>query len=168
MRITREGRLITLRDRVAPYWALGLFLLSGGVLGIAAPLGLANNAGELEPWERLTSLAIGVGVSVGALWWLAKNPASRLELDLTRRLLTLVRFGLLGRQVRRLSFSELAAVELVQGADSDGDPIWRPAARLQSGELVLLSELWSHDKKEALAGAAAVAESCRLRFPPVA
>src|SRR4051794_4732393 len=134
MKITREGGLITLRDRVGPYWFLGLFLLSGGVLGIAMPMGLANNAGELEPWERLTSLAIGVGVSAGALWWLAKNPATKLELDLTRRLLTLVRSGLLGRQVRRLSFAELAAVELVQGADSDGDPIWRPAARLQSGE----------------------------------
>jgi hypothetical protein len=168
MRITREGGLITLRDQVGPYWFLGFFLLSGGVLGIAAPLGLANNAGDLEPWERLTSLAIGLGVSAGALWWLAKNPGTRLELDLTRRLLTLVRFGLLGRQVRRLSFTELAAVELVQGKDSDGDPIWRPAARLQSGELVLLSELWSHDKQGVLAGAAAVADSCRLPFTPPA
>jgi hypothetical protein len=166
MRITRQGGLITLRDRVGPYWFLGLFLLSGGVLGIAMPLGLANNAGELEPWERLTSLAIGIAVSAGALWWLAQNPGTRLELDLTRRLLTLVRFGLLGRQVRRLSFTELEAVELVQGADSDGDPIWRPAARLRSGELVLLSQLWDHDKKGVLAGAATVAESCRLPLSP--
>jgi hypothetical protein len=166
MRITREGGLITLRDKVGPYWSLGLFLLSGGILGIAAPLGLVNNAGELEPWERLASLAIGIGVSAGALWWLARNPATRLELDLTRRLLTLVRFGLLGRKVRRLSFNELAAVELVRGADSDGDPIWRPGARLRTGELVLLSQLWSHDEAAVRASAAAVADACRLPFSP--
>jgi hypothetical protein len=166
MKITREGGLITLRDRVGPYWFLGLFLLSGGVLGIAMPMGLATNAGELEPWERLTSLLIGIGVSAGALWWLAKNPATRIELDLTRQRLTLTRSGLLRRDVRRLSFAELAGVELVQGKDSDGDPIWRPAARLQSGELVLLSELWSHDKQGVLAGAAAVAECCRLPISP--
>lgn len=165
MRITREGGQITLRDRVAPYWALGLFLLSGGVLGIAMPLGLANNAGELQPWERLTSLGIGIGVSAGALWWLAQNPATELRLDLTRRLLTVVRSGVLGRQVRRLAFNELEAVELVQGADSDGDPMWRSAARLRSGELVLLSELWSHDQAGVRAGAAAVAEACRLPLP---
>jgi hypothetical protein len=166
MRIVREGELITLRDRVGPYWFLGLFLLSGGVLGIAAPLGLAVNADEMAPSGRLTSLAIGFGVSAGALWWLAQNPATKVQLDLTRRLLTLVRSGLLGRQVRRLSFNELAAVELVQGSDSNGDPIWRPAVRLQSGEVVLLSQLWNHDKKGVLAGAAAVAESCRLPLSP--
>ena len=141
MRIIREGGQITLRDRVAPYWALGLFLLAGGILAIAMPLGLATNAGALKPWERLSSLGIGIGVSAGALWWLARNPATELRLDLTRRLITLVRSGVLGRRERRITFNELKSVELVQGKDSDGDSIWRPAARLQSGELVLLSKL---------------------------
>jgi hypothetical protein len=166
MRITREGGLITLRDRVAPYWLLGLFLLSGGMLAIAAPLGLAVNAGELEPRERFSSVLVGVGVSLGALWWLAKNAATLVQLDLTRRLLTLVRLSLLGQRVRRLSFNELASVELIEGADSDGDPVWRPAARLRSGEVVLLSELWSHDNEEVRAAAVAVAESCRLPLGP--
>jgi hypothetical protein len=166
MRIIREGGQITLRDQVAPYWALGLFLLAGGVLAMAAPLGLATNAGELEPWERLTSLGVGVGVTAGALWWLAQNPATEVRLDLTRRLLTVVRSGLLGRKVRRLSFDELKAVELVEGADSDGDPMWRPAARLRGGELILLSELWNHDEAAVRAGAAVVADSCRLPLGP--
>jgi hypothetical protein len=164
MRIIRDGGRITLRDQAAPYWALGLFLLAGGVLAIAAPLGLASNAGGLESWERLASLGLGVGVASGALWWLAQNPATEVRLDLTRRRLTLVRFGLLGRKVRQLSFTELEAVELVQGADSDGDPIWRPGARLGSGELILLSELWTHDEAAVRAGAAAVADACRLPF----
>jgi len=166
MRIIREGGLITLKDRVAPYWALGLFLLAGGAMGIAMPLGLATNAGELQPWERLASLGIGVGVSAGALWWLAQNPRTEVRLDLTRRLLTLVRLGVLGRRERQHSFTELEAVELVQGKDSDGDPIWRPAARLRSGELVLLSQLWSHDEPAVRACVGAVADSCRVPFAP--
>jgi hypothetical protein len=164
MRIIREGGLITLRDQVAPYWALGLFLLAGGLMGIAMPLGLATNAAELKPWERLSSLGIGTGVSLGGLWWLARSPATQVRLDLTRRLLTLVRTGLLGRRVRQLSFNELKAVELVQGKDSDGDSISRPAIRLRSGELVLLSALWSHDEPTVRASAGAVADSCRLPF----
>jgi hypothetical protein len=47
MRIIREGGRITLRDRTGPYWALGLFLLGGGVLAIAMPLGIATNSDEL-------------------------------------------------------------------------------------------------------------------------
>jgi hypothetical protein len=164
MRIIREGGQITLRDRVAPYWALGLFLLAGGAMGIAMALGLANNAAELAPWERLTSLAIGVSVSVGALWWLAQNPATEVQLDLTRRILTVVRTGVRGRGERRIPFDEMERVELVQGKDSDGDPMHRPALRLWGGELVLLSALWSHDEPTVRASAGAVADSCRVPF----
>ena len=161
LRMTREGGLITLRDRPAPYWALGLFLLAGGVLSIAAPLGLATNAGELALWERLASVAVGLGVAAGALWYLGANPATELRVDLTRRFLTVVRTGAFGRWTHRLSFDELKAVELVRGADSDGDPIWRHGARLRSGELILLSQLWSHDEAAVRAAAAAVADACR-------
>jgi hypothetical protein len=154
--------MITLRDRAGPYWFLGLFLLSGGLLSIAMPLGLATNAGELQPWERLTALVLGLGVSAGALWYLARCPATTVQLDLTRRLLTLVRTGLHGRKVRRLPFTELTSVELNQSKDSDGDPLWRAAIRLGSGEVIPLSELWSHDREAILAGASAVTQSCRV------
>jgi hypothetical protein len=164
MRIVRHGGTITLRDRAAPYWFLGLFLFSGGLLAIAMPLGLAANADELKTWERLASLFIGVGVSAGALWYLARFPATVVHLDLTRRLLTLVRIGLTGRQVRRLQFTELASVELAEGKDSDGDPMWRPAVQLGTGERVLISHLWSRDHPAALASATTLAESCRLPF----
>ncbi len=53
MRIKRNGGQITIRDRPAPFWALGLFLLAGGLIAVAMPLGLATNAGDLEPWQRL-------------------------------------------------------------------------------------------------------------------
>lgn len=162
MQITREGGRITLRDRPSPYWALGLFLLAGGVLAVAMSLGLATNAGGLKPWERIVSLIIGLGVSAAALWWLARNPGTEVQLDLTRRSVRLVRRGIRGRQVRQLGFDQLLKVELEQGADNDGDPVWRPALRLRTGELVPLSQLWSHDQAGARTGVAAVTEACRL------
>jgi hypothetical protein len=131
---------------VAPFWALGLFLLAGGVVAVAMPFGLATNAESLEPWERLASVGLGLGVSAGALWWLWRNPATHVQLDLTRRRLRLVRSGLSGRQVRWLSFDDLQSVEVEQGTDSEGGAVWRPAVRLRGGQLVLLSELWSHDQ----------------------
>jgi len=160
VRIKRNGGQITIRDRAGPFWALGLFLLAGGLMAVAMALGLATNTGELEPWERLASLGVGVGVSSGALWWLARSPATQVQLDLTRRRLRLVRFGLSGRLARQLSFDDLASVEAEQGTDDDGGLVWRPAVRLRSGELVLLSELWSHDQAGVEAGMAVVAENC--------
>jgi hypothetical protein len=162
MRVVRQGGSIRLQDRVGPYWALGLFLLAGGILGLAFPLGLANDAAQLKSWERLASAGIGLGVCTGAIWWLARNPRSDIEVDLTRRNLRIVRLGITGRQVRQLPFDQLQNVELEQGSDSDGDPIWRPVVRLRSGGLLLLSELWSHDEAEVRRAAGTVADACRL------
>lgn len=162
MRIQRQGGQVTLHDRPAAFWFLGLFLLTGGLLALAMPLGLARNAGELEPWERIASVALGLSVCAGAVWWLAKNPASKVHLDLTRRSLRLVRWGLVGRQVRQLTFDKLEGTLVEHGEDSEGGRIWRPAVRLRSGEIVLLSELWSHDEADVRTAVATVAEVCRL------
>ena len=123
MRITRTDGQISIRDRPAPSWALGGFLLVGGLVAIAMPLGLATNADDLELWERLASLGIGMGVSVGAVWWLARNPKTQVRLDLARRQVEVVRVGLSGRHVRRLSFDDLEMAEVEQGSDSEGGTI---------------------------------------------
>jgi hypothetical protein len=162
VRIARNGGQITIRDRPGPFWALGLFLLAGGLMAVAMPLGLATNAGDLEPWEGLASIGLGVSVSAGALWWLARNPTTQVQLDLTQRRLRLVVFGLSGRLVRQISFDDLASAEVEQGTDDDGGPIWRPAVRLRSGERVLLSALWSHDQAGAEKSRAVVVEACGL------
>lgn len=164
MRIIRDGGRIHLYDRLALFWALGAFLLAGGALAIAMPLGLATNADELQPWERLASVAIGSGVCAGALWWLARSPGTEVQLDLVQRSLRLMRRGLLGRQVRQLSFDQLESAMVEQGEDSDGGTVWRPAVRLRSGEVVLLSELWSHDEPGVRTAVATVAEACRLPY----
>jgi hypothetical protein len=162
MRITRNGGHITIQDRPGPFWVLGLFLLAGGLVAVAMPLGLATNANELQPWERLASAGVGIGVSTGALWWLGRSPATRVHLDLARRRLRLVRFGLSGRRARELTFDDLEGVEMEQGSDSDDGPVWRPAVRLRSGQLVLLSELWSHDLAGVQRSLVVVSEACRL------
>jgi hypothetical protein len=79
------------------------------------PLGLATNAAQLEPWERLASVAVSVGVGAGALWWLERSPWTHVQLDLTRRRLRLVRYALSGRRVQWLSFDEIESVELDTG-----------------------------------------------------
>ncbi|HKG32479.1 MAG TPA: hypothetical protein VKB22_01980 [Gemmatimonadales bacterium] len=162
MRIRREGGVISMWDSAAPFWLLGLFLLAGGITGMAMPLGLATNPADLEPWERLTSLLIGMGVSSGALWWLTQHPGTMLRLDLTRRSVTVVRWGILGRRTRQLRFDQLEGVEVEESKDSDGDPMWRPVVRLRGGAVVRLSELWEHDERGVRASLAVFAESCGL------
>jgi hypothetical protein len=146
------------------FWASGLFLLLGGLVCLAAPLGLATNAADLEPWERVASFGVGLAVSVGALWWLSRSRASRVELDLARARMSVVCLGLSGREVRQLTFSEMEKVEVEVGADSEGGTVWRPRVRLRGGEHLLLSELWSHDLRGTEDVISVVADACRLPY----
>ena len=106
MRITRDDGQVTLRDGATSHWFLGLFLLAGGLLCIAAPLGLANDSDRLQRWGRVASIAVGLGVSTGALWWLRRSPATRIVLEPGRRRMQLIRLGLTGRKVEECAPQE--------------------------------------------------------------
>src|SRR5687768_14794147 len=162
MRITREAGRVTLHDRPALFWALGFFLFAGGALAIAMSLGLAQNADQLKPWERLASAAVGLGVAAGGLWWLAQNPTTKVELDLTRRSLRLVRWGILGREVRQVPFDQLESAVVEEGEDGDGGKVWRPVVRLRYGGVLPLSLLWSHHEPGIRSAVATVTEACGL------
>lgn len=165
MQIKRKGGHILLYDRAAPYWMLGLFLLGGGVVAMAAPTGLATNATDLTRWERLASFGVGLSVSAGALWWLWQSPSTRVDFDLTGRRMRIRRVGILGRQVQELCFEVLTSVELEEAEDSDGGLVSRPAVRLRDGESILLSQLWSHDRQGVSEAASAAAQACSLPEP---
>lgn len=165
MRITRAEGHVTITDRAASHWLLGIFLLAGGLLCIVAPLGLANDSDRLQLWERVASIAVGLGVTTGALWWLRHSPATRVVLEPGRRRMRLVRLGLTGRQVEEFRFDEVAEVSVEQGEDSEGGVVTRPVARLKSGAVIPLSKLWSHDTQGVVAAVGEVARACGLALP---
>ena len=76
MRIVRTAARLDLRDRVAPFRALGALFVLGGAIGILMPFGLASNADDLAPWQRLASYGIGLMVAASGIWWLGINPAT--------------------------------------------------------------------------------------------
>jgi hypothetical protein len=159
MRITRSAARLELRDRVAPFRILGALFVLGGGLAVVLSLGWASNVATLEPWQRLVSLGIGVVVTASGIWWLGINPATHTAIDRDRRQLQVTRSGIAGRSVRRAGFDDLEAACIEYGHDSDGDAVCRPAVRLRGGELLRLSELWSHDSDAVRESVAAVAEA---------
>lgn len=84
------------------------------------------------------------------------------DLDLTRQTVRVVRVGLKGRRAQVLAFGDLGSVEVEEEMDSEGGKVWRPAMRLQNGDWLLLSELWSHDQRGVEQVVAVVAEACRV------
>jgi hypothetical protein len=105
-------------------------------------------------------------VSGGAIWWLRHSPGTRTELDLIRRRLRVVRYGIAGSQRRELTFGEVRSFQVKQGVDDDGNPVWQPAALLRNGETTALSQLWSHDRLGMAEAATVLWWACDLPSPP--
>jgi hypothetical protein len=165
VRVTRSDGQITIHDSPAAHWFLGLFLFAGGLLGVAAPLGLATDTERLRPWEKVASVAIGAGVMAGALWWLGRSPGTSIAIDPGRRRLRIRRLGIGGRKVEEVRFEDLREIAIERGEDSDGGVVTRPVALLNSGAIVPLSILWHHDHTRVAAAAAEVARICGLPAP---
>ncbi len=55
--MNRSG-YVSIRDRAGPFWALGLFLLAGGVMAVALPLGTRDGCGSF-PSSAAATLAEG-------------------------------------------------------------------------------------------------------------
>lgn len=159
MRIVRTAARLELRDRVAPFRTLGAMCVLGGAIGILMPLGLSSNAAALPTFQRLVVYGIGLLVTGGGIWLLGINPATHTDIDRERRHLVVTRMGIAGRRVRRAGFDDLEAACIEYGHDSDGDAVCRPAVRLRGGELLRLSELWSHDSDAVRAAVAAVSDA---------
>lgn len=158
MIVREEDGTLIIRDRPAPYWLLGGFLLTGGILTI----GMSLPFGAIGPGARAVMLPGGIGVVAGAVWWLRRTPGTQIEIDSKRQRLRLVRTGLGGRKVRDLALSELAATDVERGEDSDGGLVVRPMLHLRSGERLPMSLLWIHDTAGVAQAIAAVTRACRL------
>jgi hypothetical protein len=165
VRVSSVNGQVAISDRAAAHWLLGLFLLAGGVLATSAAAGLVANADNLQAWERGMALVIGVGGSAGAVWWLRRSPSTRVTLDLSSRRMRVRRLGLFGRQVEEFDLEQVANVVVERAHDDEGGDVSRPVVHLKSGETVLLSRLWSHDRRGVIAAAAAVADACHLSRP---
>ena len=67
--------------------------------------------------------------------------------------------------MQEVRFEVLTSVELEETEDSEGGLVSRPLVRLNNGESVLLSQLWSHDRQCLADAASAVAQVCGLPAP---
>ena len=159
MRIRRDGGHISIRDRAALFWALGLFLLVGGLLAVAMLLGLVIDCQRPRAVGAPCQCCGGVG---GSLWSLAVARAQPGDLCVVQSHALLPAAGCAsgfdGRDAA-VAFVQidLESVEVDECTDSEGDTVRRlrlsacgPASWSRS------SEPRSHDQ-------AAVEESASVR-----
>ena len=127
----------------------GLFVLSGLtaiVLGLVDP--------DVDALARLAAVGIGAAHLAGGLW-IGFGAGRDAEADAGG--VTIRSRTWLTRTTRRVSEHEIAAVQIVETHDSDGDATFAPALALHTGERVPLTAQATPSREAALEMAAALA-----------
>lgn len=157
MRLTNVGRTITLEHTPGLHWLLGGIFVVVGLIALAAPLGMAADAGTLRAWERLLAASMGIVALVAGVWVCWRAPRTLAVLDLKSGTGRIERLGIGLRETIEFPLEGVEAVVLDHDRDDEGGDVYRPALRMRDGRTVLLSPVWmqhgAQDAVQALARA---------------
>ena len=135
-----EGKLM-IKDQPGLLWFLGFLFVAVSTVFVLGPLGLFTNNHEISALTRVFSFLMGcIGVGAG-LWVVERHPQITSVFNRVSGRLELTRWNLLRRSAsqRELGLAEIRDVQLVEGKDIDGDPIYGIRLLLRSGEEIALS-----------------------------
>jgi hypothetical protein len=159
VRIRSEGRFLEVVHTPVLHWAFCLLFIGVGGVFLAGPFGLFTDAARLQWWLRILITALGgVGVGVG-VWQLLTVPRSTLLIDRTAGRARMHRVGIAGKSSREVSIASIAAVELLEHKDDEGNPVYQLRLFIRDGEPVVLSPVWPHGRERLEAIARALAEA---------
>ena len=138
MRIeTGSGRL-KISDNPYPMWAFDLVFVLSGVTALTVSLRDTSNS-----TATIFGIVIGIGNIAAALWMMEREPASVVELDRGSDLVSIRRWGLLGRAASSYPLHELLGASVETTEHTDGGPVYRPRLRFLNGESVPISMFWA-------------------------
>ena len=134
MRITQSGLRLVAKDTPGCLWLFGLVFVSSGTFVLAsAPF--SPEWADFTGWERTAILAIGIAHLGAGLFLIRRTPATVLELDRARGTGThrLRHPGDRAWTVTQFRLADLRDIDVLQSADSDGDPAYTVRLVLTDG-----------------------------------
>ncbi len=162
MQIRRAADTLILRDSPGCFWLLGAIFLVPGLLLLAGGVGVVPfDEGGMRGGKAIAALA-GLGSMVAGLWIIITSRYTVSEFDSRRRQLRIHRRSLITNEVEHYSFDDIAAVRVIEGKDSEGDPIYKCHLAMRDASEVPILPLWVHHKEGLEEAATAMREVLNL------
>ena len=157
MRVRDRGSIVEVDDVPGLHWLLGLLFVVVGTLFFAGPLGAFTDADKLRWWLRVLICVMGALSTGVGVWLIAQAPRSRLTIDRANSRARLERTGIRGRATFEWPLSAIAAVDLIERPDDEGNPVFQVRLFFRESLPVPISTVWAHGRDEMERVARAVA-----------
>jgi hypothetical protein len=145
--IEHTSRKLILRDTAGCIWLLGFFFLAIAGTFVVGLMGAFTNLNELSELEKLLGWFISLSGVAAGVWIIYSHPGVYARFDKSTNSLTINRKGLMKNVTENYRLSEIKDVVLDETTDSEGDPFYRIALKLNRDKQVLLFSTGLHDKE---------------------
>jgi hypothetical protein len=147
MQTTQTANELIIRETPGCLWIFGLFFaLVGGVFVYGALGGLADYQRHAA-WMLVLAFVMGSIAIAAGIRIIYRAPITRVVVDRLEETVSMTRFGLFGKQETSYAFDEIEQFCLIEELDDESNPIWFLGMNFQSGEIVKISSLPSHDRR---------------------
>ena len=137
---------LTITETPGCLWVFGSFFAVIGCFFVYLALGGASNWSEVPAYVNLVGFLMGTVGIVTGIYIIRKAPATTLVLDKSENTIVYQTRGLAGLKKNVLAYEDVRRFLLMEGTDSDGDPIWSLGLELTNGHQLTISKLPSHDE----------------------
>lgn len=146
MNIAEHGQQLTISETPGCLWFLGAFFMLVGAAFIYGASGGYSNYADVPRYALILhfiggTVALVVGVSL-----IFMAPMTRITIDRVTKTLHLKRRGFVDRIDRYYRFDEITDFCVIEGRDTDGDPIWSLSIDFSDGSDMKISAIESHDE----------------------
>ena len=138
MRVENGSGRLKVSDNPYPMWAFDWVFVLGGITALTLSLRDTSNL-----TTSIVGSVIGLGTIAAGLWMMKREPASVVELDRGADLVSIRRWGLLGRAASSYPLHELLGASVETTEHTDGGPVYRPRLRFANAESVPISMFWA-------------------------
>lgn len=141
---------LLLRDTAGCIWLLGFFFIAVAGTFVAGLSGFFTNLNEVNELEKLGVWVVSLSGVAAGIWIIYTHPGVVVNFDKSTSIATINRKALLKNETETYRLDEISDVVLDETVDSEGDPFYKIALKLNAEKLVILFSTGLHDKESQL------------------
>ncbi|MBX7169727.1 MAG: hypothetical protein K1X72_02145 [Pyrinomonadaceae bacterium] len=147
MQISQTENEMIIRETPGCLWFFGLFFAVIGGLFVYGSWGGFTNYDGQSFWTVTITFLMGSIAFITGIWLIYRAPVTRVVINRREDFVSIVQYGLFGRQYSEFDFEEIEQFYLIEERDGEGDLIWSLGMKLTDDETIKISSLPSHDER---------------------
>lgn len=137
---------LLVKDKPVFLWIFSIFFMIVSIVIIAGMTGMFQNLYEIPIMQKIFTWFVSLGVFGAAIRFILSYPVTKVIFNINKGEVLLVRISMFGKVSKKFLINDIKGFIMLENYNREEEPVYRPAIKLKSNEMVNLSMLWFQQK----------------------